>query len=137
MTPEYMARIAKLLAEAVEDEKKFAEDLVDTLLKEVLAPLKKALEDSDYEEACRVTEFMNHISVAMFFAFLRCLPNKEIRSTIERVLSNEGTPEEIETLANSLRAYENANNPIVDTDDEIAAGIQDVIDRVCKGGRDG
>jgi hypothetical protein len=130
-----MERLRKLLDEAERDEAKFADDLADAILKEVLVPLKKALAESDYEEACKITEFWNHMSVAMFFTFLRCLPNKEMRGTAERVLSNEATPEEIETLSNALRSYENERNPIVDTDDEIAAGIQEVIDRVCKGGK--
>lgn len=104
------------------------------LLKDYIKPLIEALDIEDYEAAAEATVKLNHLTVSLILALIPALGVTEGHEALESLLDDEDARERIREVAEHLKQMdpEHSEQPMEDlSDDDIAKGIQEVIDQVC------
>jgi len=104
------------------------------LLKDHIKPLIEALDVEDYEAAAEATVKLNHLTVSLILALIPALGVREGHEALESLLDDDDARERVREVAEHLKQMDPENNegPMEDlSDDDIAQGIQEVIDQVC------
>ena len=127
--------IRAMYAKAKDDPEAWANELTQWIVKVAIDPLKQALAEEDTSLAARHAEYLNHISVALLFALLELDPHPDLRAALDRILTGKWSEEEREIAEKSFRDYDEEFGPLPDNADDVAKGIQDVIDHVSRGGK--
>jgi len=97
-------------------------------------PIIDAIRVKDYETAAEFTVRLNHLTVSLILALIPALGVREGHEALESLLDDDDARERVREVAEHLKQMDPENNegPMEDlSDDDIAQGIQEVIDQVC------
>lgn len=126
--------VRKMWMDCIASGMDFADMLEGHLIGGHVQPLIEALKAEDYEAAAEFTVKLNHLTVSLILALIPVLGYKEGHEALESLLDDDDARERVREVAEHLKEMdpEHSEESMEDlSDDEIAQGIQEVIDKVC------